>query len=437
MFNKMIQLVVPMGILLLLLNSCAQDDSSFPVGEDWVASDTRVLYIDTMTVNSSTFKFDSIQVSNTDRLLLGAYTDPIFGKTTSKIFTQLSNSTYTLDRDAVFDSIALILNYDDYFYNDTTQIQSLKIHEVLQDIKTTDDGYFYNTTSFEYDENAVGEVQFIPRPIREDSLHLRLDDDYGKLLFTEIQENEINNTDEFLRYHRGLLLNPGGDNTTILGFLPTSTLRIYYSLPDEVEVDESESFDMIFNSSYTYHNISSDRSGTYFENLAEQEDEVSSSTANAMSYVQGGVGLATRIDIPNLAGLDYIEGKGTLLSANLMISLNTATESTALPAQESLAAYIIDQKNVALGTLYDYSGSEASATIAAESDEFAQRTYSLPIHYFLDEKRTDSNGENWYLALIDPENTQAVNRYSFYNSQAADDDLKLQIILIYAVYNNE
>ena len=86
---------------------------------------------------------------------------------------------------------------------------------------------------------------------------------------------------------------------------------------------------------------------------------------------------------------------------------------------------------------YDYSGSEASATIAAESDEFAQRTYSLPIHYFLDEKRTDSNGENWYVALIDPENTQAVNRYSFYDSQAADDDLKLQIILIYAVYNNE
>lgn len=430
-------MLCPLGVLLLLLTSCAQDDSSFPVGEDWVESDTRVLYIDTMTVSSSTFKFDSVQVSSTDRLLLGAYIDPIFGKTTSKIFTQLSNSTYTLDSDAVFDSIALILNYDDYFYNDTTQVQRLKIHEVLQDIKATEDGYFYNTTSFNYDENTVGDVQFVPRPIDEDSLHLRLDDDYGKLLFSEIQENEINNADEFLRYHRGLLLDPGSDNTTILGILPTSTLRIYYSLPNEVEVDESESFDMTFNSSYTFHNISSERDDTYFSTLEEQEDEVTSSATNMMSYVQGGVGLATRIDIPNLAGLDYIEGKGTLLSANLVISLNTATESTSLPAQETLSSYIIDQKNVALGTLYDYEGSEATASIAAESDEFSQRTYALPIHYFLDEKRTDSNGDNWYLALVDPENNQSVNRYAFFGEHAADDDLKLQIILIYAVYDDE
>ena len=427
----------PVGILLLLLASCADDDSSFPVGEDWVESDTRVLYIDTMTVTSSTFKFDSVQVSSTDRLLLGAYTDPIFGRTTSKIFTQLSNSTYTLDDDAVFDSIALILNYDDYFYNDTTQVQTLRIHEVLQDIKTADDGYFYNTTTFNYNEDTVGEVTYTPRPIREDSLHLRLDDTYGSLIFSEIQDNEINNADEFLRYHRGLVLEPDAANTTILGFLPTSTVRIYYSIPGEVEEDDTNSFDMTFNSTYTFHNISSDRSGTYFESLTEQEEEVDSDGTNDMSYIQSGVSLATRIDIPNLAGLDYIEGNGTLLAANLVISLITATESTSLPAGETLSCYIIDQKNIALGTLYDYDGAEATGTIAAESDEFAQRTYSIPIHYFLDEKSTDSNGHNWYLALLDPDNNQAVNRYCFYGNQEADDDLKLQIILIYAVYDNE
>ena len=427
---------VLLSSFMLLLGSCSQDDASFPVGEDWVDSDTRVLYIDTMTVESSTFKFDSVQVSSTSRLLLGSYDDPIFGKTSSTIYTQLANSTYTLDSDAVFDSIVLILNYDDYFYNDTTQVQTLRIHEVLQDIKPTDDGYFYNTTTFKYDENAISEVTYTPRPIREDSLHLRLEDAYGQLLFDEIQDNDINNSDEFLRTHRGLALVPDENNTTILGFLPASSIRIYYSLPNEVEEEDENSFDMTFNSSYSYHNLSSDRDTTYFESLDDQEINVDAEDSGGFSYIQAGMGIASRISIPHLAGLDYIEGSGTLLGANLLISLNTKVESTSLSAGSNLSCYIIDQKNQILGNLYDYEGNEASGTVVANSDEFSQTTFSVPIHYFLDQKTTDSNGDNWYLALLDPAMSESVNRYSFYGNKASE-TLKLQIILIYAVYDNE
>ena len=424
-------------IALLLFMSCSEEDASITVGEDWIQSDTRVIYIDTIEVNSSTFKFDSLAVSSTDRLLLGSYQDPIFGKTESKIFTQLANSTYTLDRDAVFDSIALILHYDDYYYNDTTQVQSLKVYELLQSIKPSDDGSFYTTTSFDYDENPVGELVFIPEPTREDSLHLRLNDSYGRLLFSELRDNEINNSDEFLNAHRGLLLSPGANNTVILGFLPTSSVRLYYSLPDELEDDTLNYFDMDFNSSYSFHAISSDRTGTYFETLKDQENVVSSTEAGGMSYVQGGVGLATRIEIPNLSGLDYIEGKGTLLSANLFISLNTDTETSLLPAGESLSAYILDNKNEILGTLYDYEGNEVIASVTTKSSEFSQLTYGLPIHYFLDQKRSATNGDNWYLTLTGTEQSQSVNRYGLFGQDSSNDNLRLQIQLIYAVYDQD
>ena len=104
-------IVVPIVTFMLFASilSCETDNSGFPIGEDWVSTNTKVYFIDTMTIKSSTFKFDSLSVSNTDRLLIGAYIDPVFGFVKSKSYVQLSNDVYTIDDDAIYDSIALIL----------------------------------------------------------------------------------------------------------------------------------------------------------------------------------------------------------------------------------------------------------------------------------------------------------------------------------------
>ena len=75
---------------LAFFMACEGDDTAVPVGEDWIQVDTKVYFIDSMTVNASTFKFDSIAVSNSSRLLVGAYTDDVFGKTKAKSYLQLA-----------------------------------------------------------------------------------------------------------------------------------------------------------------------------------------------------------------------------------------------------------------------------------------------------------------------------------------------------------
>ena len=418
----------------ILLIACSKDDASFPVGESWVSSDTKVYFIDTVTVESSTFKFDSISVTGTNRYLIGAYTDSVFGLTRSKLFTQLSNTVYTLDDDAQFDSIAIILKYDNYYYSDTTQLQTFTVHEVLENIKPEDDA-FYNTSNFRSDPVTIGSITFKPKPIREDSIHLLLNTDFGKNLFDKLQNNEINNSDEFLSAYKGLMIEPDDNNTTILGFTTDSFLRIYYTLDSETEDDE-ETFDISFSATNSFANIISEKAGTYFDNLTEQEDIISSEQTDKSSFIQAGTGIATRISIPFTERINDIKGKGTILEANLKISLKENSNSDNLFTRDSLQLYIIDQKNQILGQLYDYSGANAEGLLTEKNEEFKVIQYTIPVQLFLDQKLSQFNGENWSLALYSTNYNTSVDRYIF-NAEEAKEDLRLKLELTYAVYDED
>ena len=165
-------------LLAVVCTSCSNDQelTSLTVGEEFNDITTRVLLIDTIQLRASTFKFDSIITSNTTRVLVGSYTDPVFGKTTSDSYLELlpSDGNFDLRDDAVYDSIALIMRYDRYFYNDTIPPQRFTVHEVTDNIRTDDD-LFYNTTTFETDANPIGDIVFEARPTKGDSLHISLD----------------------------------------------------------------------------------------------------------------------------------------------------------------------------------------------------------------------------------------------------------------------
>ncbi|MCB0460640.1 MAG: DUF4270 family protein, partial [Flavobacteriaceae bacterium] len=227
-------------IAILFFGSCNERESTIMVGEDWINTSTKVLFLDTITARSSTFKFDSLAVTNPERLLIGAYTDPILGLVRSKAYVQFSNSDeefeeydteqYNLLDNAVYDSINLILKYDNYVYNDTIPSQRINVHEVLEDIEPKEDSDFYNTTSFETDLTPLGSLTFNPKPIKTDSISIRIDDDFGKKIFNKILNNEINNQEELLEIFKGVLISPEDSNTVILGFSTDSSLRIYYTL---------------------------------------------------------------------------------------------------------------------------------------------------------------------------------------------------------------
>jgi hypothetical protein len=414
--------------------------NSLTVGEEFTESTTRVVLIDTMQLRASTFKFDSIITSNTTRILVGSYTDPVFGKTTSESYLELlpTDGDFDLRDDAVYDSIALIMRYDRYFYNDTIPPQRFSVHEVTDNIRTDDD-LFYNTTTFDTNSDPIGEIVFSARPTKGDSLHISLDAAYGQLLFERLEDNTINDIDDFLNLYEGIQIRPHDQNTTVLGFSPTpdnTFVRLYYKVPDEIE-DQEYQKDFSVNAAKLFNHIESDRSGTLFESLNDQEIDIPSTATNDKCYIQAGSGIALKVEIPYLRNLFDIAGEnGVLISAKLRFkpSLNSYNES--LMVRDSLLTFVLDQNTEVESQVFELSDAPVYALMENQNDEFNTLTYNAAIDYFVQTKLQERYDQHTTLSFYPATFNSSVDRFII-DGEGSINSRKMTLEITYAIYEDE
>ena len=430
-------LTIPLMILIFSCNVDEENIFSMDVGEDWVDIKTKVYHIDTLTVKLSTFQFDSITVSNAKRLMVGSYNDPEFGLTKCESYIQLKNSDlYGIDDKAEFDSISLVLNFDNYFYNDTIPVQEFKVYDVLEDIEPDDDDdLYYNTTNFKTSSTPLASVFFKPRPNKLDTLAIKLDNDYGEILFNKIKDNEINNNEEFLEEYKGLMIMADETNTSTLGFSTNSEMRIYYTIDNGVEFESEEKvINFQINPISSFSHIESNKEGTSIEDLDGSLKMLPSYETNNNSFVQSGTGITSRIDIPYLKTLYDIPGDGAILDAFLKISLKQNSSSQIIQARNHLQLKIVNHKSEILDDLIGYEGNPVTGVIEEENSEYSIITYNFPIKTFLDLKLTNAKPENLFLVISPPDFKSSVDRYVFEGENAVNDK-KVKLEITYVVYN--
>ena len=432
-------------LLALMCSACSSDElPSLEIGEDFTQIDTRVIFMDTMTVRTSTFRFDSLEVSSSQRLMVGALNHPTLGSTITASYMQLLRSFadegsdyYDLDDDAVYDSIALIMVYDRYSYGDTLPMQTYSVHKILQDIEPDEDtDLFYNTSQFNYDPNPIALETLTVNPLKEDSLTIKLDDAFGTELFEKILQNDITNNDELLDEYKGLVLQSDPNNTSILGFDMSGVLRLYYTIDGETGPLELE-FDFLINSDFSFSHINNAYTGTPFGNLDEQDEMLSSTDTDNTTYVQAGKGLTTRIDIPYTHSLYDIPGDGVLVDAFLRLPIERPVEALNLPVRDSIRAFLINDKSEVLGSLLGFGATDAYGSFSDETDEFSNLAYVFNLKPFIDLKLTESDfSETFYLAINPQDFNQSLDQYIFYNDPESE-DRKITLELTYAVYDEE
>lgn len=416
----------------MVVISCSTDTEydSLVAGEDFTGTNIRVLSIDTFSVTLSTMKFDSITTSTSGRLLIGQYNDDDMGIINTSAYVQASPSAYYLSNDAVLDSVGLILGYDTYYYNDTTQVATLNIHK-LTDKMTTDDTYFYNTTETAYENTPLLSTTYVPTP-SNDSLYLTLPYDFGEELFNGIRDNLITDQESLYQQLKGLTIQPGADdNGSIIGFSTDtgeSYLRFYYTIPDEVETDEY-TYDMTINTYYNH--IESDVTGLPLEAITSQEDNLTSEESGNISYNQAGTGYVTRIEFPSIKDLYNIDGEGTILEATLYIEPNSESHSDIQPLSETLLLYTIDQNND-LASQVSNSVDVVTATTTDIDSEFNQVAFTVPVIDFIDQKLSESPETEDALILIPTDYNSTINKIIFNDSQRSNFNTKL--VLTYAIY---
>ncbi len=428
--------------LIFFTVSCSEreDIPTLEVGQDFTNSNVRILSIDTFTVELSTYKFDSIITSSSNRILVGQYSDPIFGITRAESYMELLPINYSISDDAELDSIALILNYDGYSYNDTTKVSTINVHLLKDEVIAKDDAFF-NTSSIPYEETPVATINFRPEPIDEDSLHISIPNTIGQELFDKIREGDVNDENELRNELKGFTLQPSDtDDSSIVGFSINSTetyLRFFYTIPDEFE-DNEQTFDLVINSTSSFptyfNNIQSDTEGTFFDTLTDREINLPSEDANNRSYIHAGVGMVTRIQFPTIKKISEIPGTGTILDATLRIKPPPETFNDLLPIKDSLSVNRSTQNNIIENQLFNGLG-EVFANVNESDKEFNEITYEIKVGVYLEEELSEAPEIDNAIVLLPINFNNTVDRIVLEGENSKD--FKAQLIITYAIYDED
>ncbi|MDY0781432.1 DUF4270 family protein [Tenacibaculum sp. IB213877] len=423
-------------ISLYIFISCTSETNYYPVGNNFIDTDINIKVIDTFLIKAGTFKFDSLVTSNTNRLLTGTIINDDFGKLTSQPYFQLSLSNFSIPDNAVYDSIGFVLNYDTYFYGDTTKTQTYKIHRVLETVKH-DDGSFYNTSGLEFDSESLGQIQFTPRPNKSsDSLYIPINRELGEKIFNKIKDNDINNSDDFLQYFKGLtIVSDTLSNSHVLGFKyqtssaesGSSYLRLFYTEDDDDSEDNDQKIDLYISSaSKQFNSIKTDLNNTSINELNDVETVLSSSQTDDLIFIQAGSGISARIEIPYLKKLNDISDKSAVLKSELRFSplYNTIENYNSL--KDSLAVYVIDHKNRLISQLADIDSNPSYAILNKENDEFNQNAYySVDMSGFVETVLNSTYDLNYALMVQFVNYNKTVDQVIINNSNNQNNTIKL------------
>ncbi|URC14385.1 MULTISPECIES: DUF4270 family protein [unclassified Flavobacterium] len=436
---------IGMLFLAMTLFSCGTDSDAgeFVVGSDYLAVGNKVILIDTMTVEMSTINFDSLITSGKNRILIGSYEDPIYGKVKSNSYFQLASDSYSLKNDGsdtestnyVFDSISMILKYDKYYYGDTTKVQTFDIHRLTEKVKpNTNDKNFYNNSVLNYSDESLGSISYKPRPAGKDSINIKMSSTFGAALFQKLKKREITDFDSFSEYLKGLVVVPSVSNSAnVIGFhVASSKVRLYYSKyqANTEEVPYIMDF-KISDAQKQFNSISLDKTGTLIQNLPAPNSKLSSVLTNRQGFIQSGTGVACRIDFPNIKQLKRISANGAIVDAQLFLKPVNNTYSEKYPLEDSLKVYVSDNLNRISTSLVNSAGTAVFGILNKKKDEFNENVgYSVPIGYFLQKEMLKQSSSRSSLILSLPGISKTVNRIVLGDQKHLNNKLQLKIYYI-------
>lgn len=246
------------GLLLFLLIGIWSCDQNEKIGLEITPPGERFAYHqDTASViRVSTLRQDSLTSEKRSRSLLGSMNDPVFGKSRAGILTQLRLSSNDVDfgENVQLDSVVLLLKYQSGI-GDTTDLQHIRVYELLEDLYFDSTYYSNLDISSYFDEaNPVADFQYYPTP-RADSLFIRIDDIIGeKILFADT--SYLKDNASFLDYFKGLYFESSAINEegSVMYFDLTggdSRMMLYYNNSEE----DSLKYEVVINSNCTWLNV--------------------------------------------------------------------------------------------------------------------------------------------------------------------------------------
>ena len=379
---KIKTIIYPLLVFLIAV-SCENDPDTLPFGKEIMKPSSRLVMIDTCSIDMSTVVFDSIQTSGRNLLLAGIYNDSRLGKITAKSYFQIGfPRRYSIDKQELFDSISLIITYNGYSYGDTTIMQNIAVNRLAEKLIIKDQNYLYNTSSFDYDPIPLGEINFYPRPSRKEKIAISLDHAFGQEIFdyiNEAQDDEFKD-DEFNNFLKGLVIVPGETTgNSIIGYAVDDTslcIKLYTHI---VEAEQSirEIVFPVTNTKLQFNQITCDWNNNVIFNNHMQKNAIPASETDNMTFIHAGLGMFTKMSFPTLPSLVEFQN-GALIRAILYFKPAFGANMD-LPGARNFAIYHTGRNN-SLDAQLTYSDGTAIQPILNVDELYNEETwYSFDI----------------------------------------------------------
>ncbi len=293
------------GILSFFLGfqACNKLDE---VGYSLLPNEDKLSVIETDSTNiglKTHLSPDSLDSYRVSKALLGAYTDPVFGKSTAEFVCELLNGgVYYFNDTMTIDSMYLYLAYSDSLlenvgYGDLTQPINFSIHKLNQVLDSTT--YQSNTDiSGLYNADAIYNGSFIINP-KDTVLKISLPNSFAQE-FMDL--DSIKTFGEFKKAIPGLYFKLEGDqNKGLISFDLSSNLTRINLFFSKKDIHYVALFRLHSNFSINFNLFSHDLSGTEVLNNIN-----STNTDDSLVYIQSMNGSRATIEIKDL---DFLKGK--------------------------------------------------------------------------------------------------------------------------------
>ena len=222
----------------IMLSSCKDEHTN--IGEDILGNLENTEFTDTITLQAYSVLEDTINTTNTSANILGHLSDPVFGKSSAGIFTQLalSGAAVNFGSHPVIDSLVLTIQIAGY-YGDTNSCVGIRVHQLNEKLDSQTNYYQNSTVSF--DPTPLN-YSLTGYPIRPTSnivvdtsvlgahLRIRLSQQFGQYLLNH--QDDLNN--HFNDFLKGLYIesvsHTGNDGYMLLTNMTSalSGLIVYY-----------------------------------------------------------------------------------------------------------------------------------------------------------------------------------------------------------------
>jgi hypothetical protein len=364
------------GLVLAVAATGCDPAGNITVAVPQVAQRGSGYYVDTLTVRMATVWHDSVATSTRDDLLVGRYHDPRLGTITARSYFRVGlTAAYAPGSAEVYDSLVLELKPDAYRYGDTTRQQTVEVHRLRDPLEDNKTYYAFNQRSYDAPalNQGTGARAIFARPSLR-TLRLRLADALGRELLAAGQADRLSTQAEVNDLLAGLVLTPGASDDAALLRTQASTaggaLHLYTHDPANPLTAVVQDFTLAAGARHFYQ-VTADRSGTLLAPLSTPLQGLDVAQTAQEAYIDGVLGLQTKVEIPYLNDLRNFGPMLTIVQAYLTTEVVPGSSTRYLAPPASLAVYLSGRGNQQLLAL------GSSTTGAAVGVSFQRGTSAL------------------------------------------------------------